>query len=435
MRKYLPFLLALTLTACPKRPVPPDPVLVYQAECRALCLDELERPITDAELQECVKRRTTGTTIEAIRAYVRTMDEYLELRRPKLSRLHMQGRSGLHDTSGRYVPMRGVSAFQLIEFVAHGREKEAKAFIDAMRPANVFRVFVMLDKGMFTLTPEDGLNALPATLDLAARKGVYLHLTVFAGTRDTHGLDYFGIADRIGAICAAKPACAAVELANEINPVHASQDERFGDLNFLLQLRARVRVHGEIPVSLGSSHDSSDESDALKDGDYLTIHGDRADGDEGWRWVRHTNEQRVLGDRVGNYPWNDEPRRDDLGCDKHLALGALTQMFRIGDTFHYGNGRYAQLPDAAELRAFQCRARGWGLIPDGWSGGYMNAGFAGSPVKGFANAVRIYSSVNGNQAYSLVLGANQVQIEWNPDWPQRELIVSEGGAQLWKVRR
>ena len=249
---------------------------------------------------------------------------------PTLARLHMDGRSGLRTPDGNSMSWTGATAFQLVELVAHGRSGDAERFLKAMKPARIYRVFVMLDKGLFVLSPADGLAALAPTLDLAERNSVYLEVVAFAGTVGFPDLNYVDIARQIGRICAAKPACAAVELGNELSPLHDGNAAVFGDLNFLKQLRGAIREAGPIPVSLGSTHADQDQSEIFREGDYLTIHGARGDGDAGnWRWVRRTAEQRALGDWLGRYPVNDEPRRDDLACDKHLGLALLTRMFRM----------------------------------------------------------------------------------------------------------
>src|SRR5688572_6466882 len=70
---------------------------------------------------------------------------------------------------------RGVSAFRLLEFVAHGREKQADAYLRwaASKRLNVVRVFAMAH-GLFQLAPRDALRALPRLLTMARRHGVYV---------------------------------------------------------------------------------------------------------------------------------------------------------------------------------------------------------------------------------------------------------------------
>jgi len=419
-----------------------DPQAV--ADCRALWADELGREIDPAASEDCASFLSRGLrTLEDYRATIRAGEEYAAYRArleaekaPALSRLRLSGRHGLVNESGAKVPWTAVTGFRLVEQVAHGRAGEASAFLASLGPARGVRVLLMA-RWLFQLSPDEGVAALAATLDLAQRHGRYLEVTIFADTKSFSlaDADYRRIADRVGAICAAHVACGLIEVANEVWPLHETQADALGDLAFLRSLRETVRRHGDIPVSLGSTHADQDESDRMQDGDYLTIHGARDDGDGGWRFVRHTNEQRALADRLGKYANNQEPRRDDLDCGRQIGLALLTRLFSLGDTFHYAGGLQSQPPTGAEAAAFQCRARGWAAVPDDWWGEYKNAGFVGSPVKSFDGAVRVYSSVNGGRAYTLVLGATpSTRIDWNEGW-LRELVINESGAQLYAVKR
>ncbi len=350
-----------------------------------------------------------------------------------LEALQLKGRSGFYTSAGLHVPLVGATGFRLVELVESGHEAEAVAFLQAIGPGRVVRVLTMAHY-LFQLPPVAGVFALTRTLDLARAHGVYLSVVCLADTKSFSMMSFEQHVHEIGQICDGHPACAFVEIGNELYPLHPTQDERLEDVMYLEQLRALIPA--TVPVSLGSTHGPGDESDIFKDGDLLTIHGERSDDGTGWRWVRHTNEQRALADRVGRYAVNDEPRRDDLGTDKHLALAIFCRMMRLGDTFHFKGGLQCEPPVGGELTAFEARQRGWAAIPADWEGIYQNAGFAGSPVKSFTNAVRVYSSVRGSEAYTLVMGAEpDLFIEWRDDWPSRTLEISDGGCQLWKVGR
>ncbi len=357
---------------------------------------------------------------------------------PRLSRLRLAGRHGLVDPQGQPVPWQSVTGFQVVELVAHGREGEAARFLASLGPANSARVLLMA-ANLFNLSPAEGLAALPATLRLAEQTGRYLELVVLADTGSYPDVDYRAVAVQAAAVCQASPACALLEIGNELWPLHGTQAKALGELGYLLALRDAMRAAApDVPISLGSTHADQDESDRMRDGDYLTIHGARDDGDEGWRWVRHTNEQRALADRVDRWAINDEPRRDDLDCGRQVGIALLARLFSLGDTFHARAGLFAQPFEGAEAAAFACRARGWAAVPTAWRGRYLNAGFVGSPVRGFSGAVRVYSSVSltdGDQAYTLVLGATPaLRIEWADGW-SRERVLEAGGAQLWRVWR
>lgn len=440
---------ALFLSGCVVVPPPvvtPQPVNLegYSRDCAQLWTDELGREIDSAASADCSSFLSRGLrTLEDYRATIRAGEEYAAYRArldaekvPALSRLRLADRYGLVTTSGARVPWTAVTGFRLIEQVAHGRSGEAAAFLSSLGSARGVRVLLMA-RWLFQLSPDEGVAALAATLDLAQQHGRYLEVTIFADTRSFNlaDADYRRIADQVGAICAAHVACGLVEIANEVWPLHQTQADALEDLAFLRSLRETVRTHGDLPVSLGSTHADQDESDRMRDGDYLTIHGSRDDGDNGWRWVRHSNEQRALADAVTRWAVNDEPMRADLDCGRQIGMALLARLFSLGDTFHSAAGLQAQPFVGGEAQAFACRARGWAAVPDDWWGDYKNAGFVGSPVKSFDGAVRAYSSVNGGRAYTLVLGATPgMRIDWNDGW-NPALLLTDSGAQLYRLTR
>jgi hypothetical protein len=103
---------------------------------------------------------------------------------------------------------------------------------------------------------------------------------------------------------------------------------------------------------------------------------------------------------------NDEPRRDDLAPEKHLALALLCRILGLGDTFHFSAGLHARVPDGAEAAALHARRQGWDFIPADFFGEYKNVGHSGSPVKDadFSTVVRVYSAIRGNEGYTLAFG-------------------------------
>jgi len=350
-----------------------------------------------------------------------------------LSRLRLAGRHGLVNESAEPVPWTAVTGFRLIEQVAHGRASEAAVFLDSLGAARGVRVLLMA-RWLFQLSPDEGVAALAASLDLAQRHGRYLEVTIFADTRSfaLDENDYRRIAGQVGAICTSHTACALIEIANEVWPLHNTQAAALGDLAFLRSLRDSIRTHGDIPVSLGSTHADQEASDRMADGDYLTIHGARHDD---WEWVRRLTPQRALADRVSRWAVNDEPRRDDLDCGRQLAVGLLARLFSLGDTFHMASGLQAQPPSGAEAQALTCRSRGWAALPEDWRGDVIDAGTPRAPVKSFDGNVPVYISVAGDRGYVVVLGAPPpIRIDWNDGW-KRELVINEGGAQMYRVSR
>ena len=239
---------------------------------------------------------------------------------------------------------RGISAFRLLEFVAHGREKDADAYLRwaASKRLNVVRVFAMAD-GIFQLTPADGERALPRLLEMARRHGVYVEVVAFTGT-SVIKVDRAAFVKSIAAICARHPN-ALLELANE--PGHPTQAVEMHDPAHLQSLLRLVPKH--VPVSLGSV----EYSDGFAAGTYVTWHSPR-----GSDWVKKVDEGIALLKKFGKPVINDEPigaadapvpgRRDNNPANFRAAAAAMRRA-GLGATFHYDGGIQTRLPTKGEL--------------------------------------------------------------------------------------
>jgi hypothetical protein len=210
---------------------------------------------------------------------------------------------------------------------------------------------------------------------------------------------------------------AALQKGNE--PDHSTQRPEVADPAW-----GNANLEAAIPWTYGAAHGADDENLtwAKASDTYGVVHGDRADGDRGWRWVRHTKEQLHVSEETGLYINNGEPRRDDLMRVKHLALGALCRLLNLGDTFHYSGGRYAEYPTAEELDCLVSRREGWNLMPSDFFGRFQNANnqwnWPDSPVQNFDtnDSIRVYTSEAGGVAFSLVIGSyGNPRIEWRDD--------------------
>ena len=363
-----------------------------------------------------------------------------------LPRVSIRGQQFWAD--GKPFDWRGVTAFQLMQFVATGQPEVARRFMAWMvaHDVNVLRVMTTV-RGMFALPAQDGARVLPELLRLAEQERVYLEVVALADTcpaPDPDGapcsendpyFDYRNHVISLGASCAASSACLGIEIANE--PRHPTQAKNVSASAFLMMLRTLVPP--QVLVALGAESGADDKSAAYAGADYVTVHLDRADGDHGWRWVRHAREMQVLQDKVNKPIVNDEPDRKVPFTDQHLALALLTRMYGIGDTVHLASLRYAMVPTGDELAAFEARRRGWALVPSGFLGTYSRATLPGDPVKyvDAAQVLRSYSALDGDHGFVLMIGVTRdgaETAEWNEGWA-RELLAREGGVRFWRVQR
>ena len=239
---------------------------------------------------------------------------------------------------------RGISAFRLLEFVAHGREKEADAYLRwaASKKLNVVRVFAMAD-GIFQLTPADGERALPRLLEMARRHGVYVEVVAFTGT-SVIKVDRAAFVKSIAAICA-RHTNALLEFANEPgHPTQATEMHAPAHLQSLLPL-----VPKEVPVSLGSV----EYGEGFASGTYVTWHSPRSSD-----WARKVEEGAALLKKFRKPVINDEPigaadaavpgRRDNNPANFRAAAAAMRRA-GIGATFHYDGGIQTRLPTKGEM--------------------------------------------------------------------------------------
>jgi hypothetical protein len=363
---------------------------------------------------------------------------------PPLGRISVSGTHFIRD--GQPFDWAGASAFQLVQLVANGRQADAEAFIAfaAQRGLNVLRVFTTT-KYMFGLSPAAGVAALPETLALAHKHGLYLEVV---GIADSCGPNpgerpcpeqqpYFDAPAHIAALgqaCLADTACLGVEIANE--PKNPTQARVVREVAYLESLRRLVPA--PVLTTLGAADGSDDGSMEYTGGNYVVVHSDRMDGDDGWRWVRHAREMQNIRDTTHKPVVNDEPNRvNDI--DKNFGVALICRLYGLGDTIHLGSLRYAQRPTGNELAAFEARVRAWKLFPPGFSGSYSRATLTGDPVTSISDThvLRSYSGLAGNLGFVAFVGVKpggEASASWATGWAH-ERVASEGGAVLFRVTR
>lgn len=380
--------------------------------------------------------RTIGITVGKPDSVALSRDDlYLQGVSPPLSRLRVEGRR-FRTEDGEIWRWRGVTAFRLVHQVATGHLDEADAYLRWARDHGVTIVRTLaMAWNLFQLAPADGIAALPALLDRAQAYGLYVEVVAAADT-GSYAMDLRKHVQQIGAICAIRPAC-LIEIGNELDPVHPTQDSRLGDVAYVAELRRLIP--STVLVSLGSFNNvATDGGTTYHGGDYATVHEDRSGGDDGWDWVRHRNKTRGLGEHLGKPLVGDEPKRDDLAPDKHLAFGLLASLYGLGDTFHYQGGLSARIPQGDELAAFESRRRGWDAIPSDFVGTYKHAGSVDSPVENAdrSTVLDVFSAIRRGDGFTVALDVRgEARIHWSSAWPNRQLRVRDGRTALWHVTR
>jgi hypothetical protein len=256
---------------------------------------------------------------------------------------------------------RGITAFRLVEQVAHGREAEAIAYLDWARAHDVTVVRVLtMARHLFQLSPEDGLRALPRVLALAAERGLAVEVVALADTADIE-VDLQAHVTAVGEIAAAHPN-AFLEIANE--PFHHTQAAALHDRATLARLAALVPA--EVVVAFGS-----DKPEASGGGDYVTVHMPRGGGP--WQHVIDLAQGAQLVATYQRPVVSDEPigaaaaatrGRRDSSPERFRAAALVTRMTGMHATFHYEGGLRGAIPEGGELACFEAWREAWTLLPD-----------------------------------------------------------------------
>ena len=246
---------------------------------------------------------------------------------------------------------RGISAFALLEQIAHGRSAEAEAYLTwaASQRVTVVRVLVMAQH-LFQLSPADGRTALPRLLELAAARNLHVEIVALADT-GSMPVEFEPHVKEVGAVAARYPN-SLVEIANE--PAHPTQDVKLHRADSLILLASLVPE--AVPVAFGSA----EYGDDFAAGDYATYHFPRDTGDEGWGHVRKLTSGASLVERWHKPVVSDEPigaaaqfvagRRDD-DPRRFAAAALMTRFAGLQPTFHYEGGLLAKQPAGRERDA------------------------------------------------------------------------------------
>jgi hypothetical protein len=273
------------------------------------------------------------------------------------------GRLRVHDRQivypdGTIFRWRGVTAFALLEQIAHGREADAAAYMRWARDTgfNLVRVLAMADN-LFRLAPDEGRQHLPRLLTLAAEHGLYVEIVALADTAN-YRMTRTGLRAQvtaIGAIAAAHEN-SVVQVANE--HYHPSQTPDVHDPAVLRDLAGLLP-----PQVLHTESAAAEDTAAEPQGQFITRHLSRNGTPASM--AAQVAELGSLSVRMGKPVVNDEP----IGADERSVPGrrlADPDAFRAisrkereaglaGGTFHCEDCLYGRIPGSVQRAC----ARAW----------------------------------------------------------------------------
>ena len=322
---------------------------------------------------------------------------------------------------------RGITAFRLLEQIAHGREGEAVAYLDWARGRKVRIVRVLATaKHLFQLAPADGLKVLPRLLTLAAERGLFVEIVALADTADTP-LDLPEHVKAIAAIATAHPN-AIVEIANE--PWHPTQDPRLHDPAFVKMLADLVPA--QVPVALGSIEGGDGYAAA---GRYATWHSPRSNAADGWGHVLELASGAALVTRWQKPIISDEPvgsadtlvpgRRDNEPA-RFAAAAALTRIAGLGATFHYEGGLQARVPAGKELECFDAWSKGLDAVASMPAGGRFLASADLTSIADVTGSRAVFGRLYDKEMWLVLVDPGGVKIEWKAPWAEASRVALPG---------
>lgn len=351
-----------------------------------------------------------------------------------LSRLRIEG-TYFRTADGKPFLWRGLSAFRLIELIAHGREADAIRLLDwaAERKISVVRAFVIAHH-LFQLKPDEGLRALPRLLALAAARGLYVEVVAFADTKEIE-IDVAGHMKAVASVVAAHDN-AILEVANE--PWHPTQDPYFHTPANVQKLACLIP--SEVPVALGSA----ERAEGYAAGRYVTWHSPRASGRDGWQHVASLAEGASLVAKWQKPIVSDEPlgagptaipgRRDDNPA-RFGAAGAVTRLAGLGATFHYEGGLQARIPAGPELASFEAWSAALDLLVDLPDGGRFVSGSEFEKIASIRDGRVAFGRDFGNEVWVLIVDPlDTASITWTGDW-RLQTARNSPGIRLVHARR
>jgi hypothetical protein len=355
-----------------------------------------------------------------------------------LTRLTPCGRAVCRADGTRF-RWRGLTAFALLDLVADGKDREARAFLQWARDARftIVRVLAMNPKGWFDLDAANGRRALPELLRLAREHQLYVQIVALANTVGKPPSEITEQVREIGRHCAAADNC-VLEIANE--PYHSSQ-ANLQDAALMKTLQAQVPKNVLTAWGAASRH----TSDVMAGGSYVVAHVARS----GDRWTRVVRERDLaeLSKRTGKFVVDNEPigaaekiernRRDVLPA-AFFAQGALARLLELGSTFHCSDCLEARVPGPTQKACADAFIAGATVVPDDVRLSELDERtLDGKALREDVAALgpRAFAAVSGNRGWLALVGDDSNRhVAWKRPWTIDTRVDGMPGIAVWSFR-
>jgi hypothetical protein len=251
-----------------------------------------------------------------------------------------------------------VTAFALLEQIAHGRRGDADVYMRWAQETgfNLVRVLAMAD-GLFRLPPEEGIRHMPTLFEMAADRGLYVEIVALADTA-SYRMDPAGLRAQAAAVgrLAAGHSNVVVQIANEHH--HPTQSRELHDAAVLAELGRLIPRH-----VLHTESAAAEDTAAQPQGMYITRHLSRSGSPA--RTIERVQllgglaveagKPMVSGEPIGAAE-RDEPGRRLSDPEFFRELARRTSAAGLaGGTFHCEDGLHARIPGPVQ----QACARAW----------------------------------------------------------------------------
>lgn len=294
-------------------------------------------------------------------------------------------------------------------------------------------------------TPEAARAALPVLLGEAASRGLYVYVCAITGGREP-AYDVEAHLRDIAAIVARYPN-AILEVANEIG--HPSLADKSPEE--WLRIARRVIPPG-VTWTLGAPVGTDEPT---PEGTYPTDGGHFNDGHldrsrdlynqvrrlrEIYAIAETTRKAAMSGETIGiaEVPMPGKQRLwDDDALRFSYAYGVLCRGFELACVFHSEHGLLGARLGPQTVAAAEAFIAGTKAIPTDARMTFVNAGWAGSPVRAAnfdTGIVRAYSFIDGNRGWTVFVGVRgDIGVEWGGGWSPVRVVAERPGIQIVEI--